>query len=158
MDLTTPPFDDWTIPGSLWDTIRPMLHPGMTTLEAGSGLSTLLFDAAGCWHTALEHSDVHAARSRSVVRVPLVGDPPWYDWSPESPFDFVLIDGPPQNAGGRDGVLRVVSRLLHHDTIVVLDDTHRTAERRLTETIGRTFSYRVKYHQEAARGFAVLSR
>lgn len=155
--MTTGPFDDWTIPRELWDELRPMLRPGMLTLECGSGLSTLLFDAAGCRHTALEHDRAHAAPSDSVVLVPLVGRPPWYDWEPTHPYDLVLVDGPPRDGGGRDGIMRVFGRLIHPTTVVILDDTHRPAERHLAETICRQYPFQPTHHTHNERGFSIFT-
>jgi len=152
------PFDAWTISPELWQTLRPMLRPGMVTLECGSGLSTLLFEAAGCRHTALEHDRRLAAPSESVCLAPLVGDPPWYDWEPPHPYELILVDGPPQHAGGRRGILRPFAKLIGPRTVVVVDDTHRAAERELVETICREHGYRADHRGGAKRAFAVLRR
>ena len=152
-----PLFNDWTIPRQLWQTVRPMLFPGMLTLETGSGLSTLLFEAAGCRHTALEHDETRAAPSDCVVLAPLVGDPPWYDWQPRHAHDLILVDGPPKDSGGRHGILRVFGGLIHPATIIVLDDTQRRADRRLAQAICKKFRFKAEYHTHASRAFAVLT-
>jgi len=150
-------FGNWTIPKELWETIRPMLRPGMVTLETGSGLSTLLLEAAGCRHTALEHDRRFAAASDSVVLAPLLGDPPWYDWEPPGFFDLVLVDGPPRHAGGRAGIERVIDRLVHRETVLVLDDTNRADENHLAARLARRLGLRRTDHRTAgARCFAVL--
>lgn len=154
--MTPPLFDDWTIPQRLWLVVRPMLRPGMVTLETGSGLSTLLLDAAGCRHTALEHDPALAAPSNSVVLAHLVGSPPWYDWEPPHAYDLVLVDGPPQQAGAREGILRVFPRLIHSATIVVIDDTHRPADRRLADALCRQYGLHARHYRDQNRGFAVL--
>ncbi len=133
------PYTNWTISRYCWETIQGLLRPGWMTLECGSGLSTLLFDAVGCRHTALEHDPRHCAGSRSVKLTPLVGDPPWYDWTSSSRFDFIFIDGPPGRIG-RAGIRHRIAELMHDDTIVVLDDTHRAAEYRLCSQLANDFS------------------
>jgi hypothetical protein len=152
------PFDAWTISPELWQTLRPMLRAGMVTLECGSGLSTLLFDAAGCRHTALEHDRRFAAPSESVCLAPLVGDPPWYDWEPPHTYELILVDGPPQHAGGRWGIVRKFARMIGPRTVVVIDDTHRGGESELVEAICREYGFRADHRGGARRAFAVLRR
>jgi len=154
-------FDDWTISRELWETLEKMLRPGMVTLETGSGLSTRLFDNSGCCHTALEHDERFATQSRSLVRVPLVGKPPWYDWQPPAAgagYDLILIDGPPQASGGRMGLLRVVDRLRKPETTFVLDDTHRRAENCLADRLAERFGLQRIDHAAADRRiFSILT-
>ena len=154
--------DEWTIPRELWQMIRPMLRPGMVTLETGSGLSTLLLEAAGCRHTALEHDARFAAPSDCVVVAPLAGDPPWYDWQPsdtDAGYDLILIDGPPGATGGRVGILRIIARLVRPETIVVLDDTHRADEDQLAATLSEQLGLtRVDRAAGPLRRFSILQR
>ncbi len=159
--MTALRFDDWTIPHELWEMIRPLLRPGMVTLETGSGLSTRLFEAAGCRHTALEHDRRFAAPSDSVVLAPLVGHPPWYDWRPPPAhpgWEMILIDGPPKGTGGRGGILRVIDRLVRPDTCLVLDDTSRREEDRLAARLARRFGMqRTDYRTASGRCFSILT-
>jgi len=153
-----PVFNDWTIPRELWEMVRPTLRPGMVTLETGSGLSTLMFDAAECRHTALEHDPRFAAESDSVLLKPLVGDPPWYDWEPARPCELILIDGPPKYAGSRSGVLRVIDRLVTAGTVIVLDDTNRADEDQLAGRLaGRFGLQRIDYRAGSRRRFSILA-
>ncbi len=151
-------FHRWTVPRRLWEVVRPMLRPGMKTLETGSGLSTLLLEAAGCRHTALEHDKRFAAPSACVVVAPLVSRPPWYDWKPPHAYDLVLIDGPPNHLGGRSGILGVIDALVLPQSILVLDDTHRSRERELAKTLCRQLGFRVEDYADGKRMFAVLRR
>ena len=157
--MTDVDFKDWTVPSELWEALRPLLHAGMLTLETGSGLSTELFEAVGCRHTALEHDRRFAPRCESVVIAPLLGEPPWYDWSPPHPYELILIDGPPKDAGGRCGILRVVDRLVHRRTILVLDDTNRPEEDRLASELAHRFGFgRVDGKASDRRRFSILRR
>jgi hypothetical protein len=151
----------WEITDDCWDAIRPYLRSGLKTLETGSGRSTELFEDAGCAHVALEHDPRYAAARASVVLAALTGDPPWYDWTPPHAFDVVLIDGPPWWVG-RSGVKRVLPRLLHADSVVIVDDTHRREERILAEEIaaatGFTIDPRGGRWRDLGRAFSVLRK
>ena len=155
--MTEPVLDNWTIPRELWEIVHPMLRPGMVTLEAGSGLSTRLFDAAQCRHTALEHDPRFAVGSGSIVLAPLVGDPPWYDWEPTGACELILIDGPPRHFGTRAGVLRVIDRLVNARTVIVLDDTNRPEEDQLADGLAGRFAFqRIDYPAGDTRCFSII--
>ena len=106
----------------------------MKTLECGSGLSTFLFFALGSDHTALEDKEQYAPPLSSVQIRPLVGDPEWYDWYPDGPYDFILVDGPHPSIR-RWGILRVIDQLVHDKTILMFDDTERGRDRSLSHEV-----------------------
>ena len=135
--------DRWAMPAPRWRVVREHLRPGLRTLETGCGLTTHLFAAAGCRHTALEHDAAHADRCRErlpahvrLLRRDLTGTPPWYAVAAAElgRFDLILIDGPPGSVG-RAGVLRHLPALLAPGGAVLLDDIHRPAERRLAQRV-----------------------
>lgn len=149
------PYTNWTISRYCWETIRLLLNPAGATLECGSGLSTLLFDAVGCRHTALEHDPNRCAASSSVCLAPLVGDPQWYDWVPTSQFDLIFIDGPPGRIG-RSGIRRHIRTMMHDETIVILDDTNRLAEHRLCRQLAEDLLLDGLGFQGHSRSFSIL--
>jgi hypothetical protein len=158
-------FAQWAVSGHLWAAIARHLRAGMRTWEAGSGLSTKLFLDAGCQHTSLEHDPVWADRicsaapqCRESVRLcSLSGTPAWYDWEPDAPYDLVLIDGPPQQIG-RAGVVRIIERLLHEDTVIFVDDATRPAERTLCEQIAAQLQWSAVYSTAGHHGYARIAR
>jgi len=147
----------WEITDECWAAIEARLRPGMRTLETGSGKSTGLFERAGCHHIALEHDPLRRPHFASVIVAPLTGNPPWFDWEAPHPFDLVFVDGPPGRIG-RSGILRVLPKLMHRDTVIVLDDTHRMAERRLAAEIAARYGMTNESHRCRAVGLVVLSR
>jgi hypothetical protein len=111
-----------------------LVTPDMKTLECGSGLSTYLFFALGSDHTALEDKEQYAPPLPSVQICPLVGDPEWYDWKPDGPYDLILVDGPHPSIR-RWGILRVIDQLVHGSTILIFDDTDRMRDRSLCREV-----------------------
>jgi hypothetical protein len=123
-------------------------------VECGSGLSTLLLAALAA-HTGrhvltLEHDPQWAERVRravprrvrSAVEIELAplrayGDFDWYTikgLTPAAPIGLVVCDGPPGSTrGGRYGLGPVLGPMLAEDCVVLIDDTHRLADRSAVE-------------------------
>ncbi|CAK9099169.1 Tape measure protein (TMP), partial [Durusdinium trenchii] len=162
------------IPRPLFHELRKRIRPGMYTLEFGSGLSTLLFEAVGTDHIAIEHDSSWAERLRPLLkreRTRLVVSPidgeavePWYQWRPaaEGPdagrqVDLVLIDGPPGRIG-RAGCRHLLADLLAPAATVLIDDTHREAEQKLSEDLQGMYGFRSRRVQCGQRAFDILVR
>ena len=152
--IDRPPFHDFSISRYCWEILRSLIRPGMKTLEFGSGLSTLLFDAAGCNHTAIEHDQQYAAPSRSVIVAPITGSIPWYSWKPMEQYDLVFIDGPPEKIG-RKGVLPMIGEISHANTLIVVDDTHRDHEREVATQICKLLDLQCHDFKGHRRSFSV---
>jgi hypothetical protein len=125
-----------------------------SVVECGSGLSTLLLAAlaahSGRHVLSLEHDPQWAERVRRAVprRVqPAVGialaplrsysEFDWYTingFAPAAPIGFVVCDGPPGSTrGGRYGLGPVLGPMLAAGCVVLIDDTHRAADRSAVE-------------------------
>jgi hypothetical protein len=151
---------------SLCSYLGKLLRPEMHTLELGSGLSTWLFYAAGCDHTALEHEPQYAPPLPCVRITPLVGKPQWYDWKPNGkPYDVILIDGPPagrrRHRWDRHGILRFIDKMAHPKTVIILDDTHRKPDNVLADKIAKQLEmsredFPGSVPQDFKKGFTVL--
>lgn len=123
-------------------------------LECGSGVSTLLMASMSRSSRTeiivLENSEIwHRFMSQvvnalgydhvKVVFAPLVEyeDFSWYKVSSDSvcgSIDLVICDGPPgKTRGGRYGLLPVMRKHLAENCTVLLDDTHRQAEREIID-------------------------
>lgn len=156
----------WALPGHLWAAMRTRLRPSLRTLETGSGLSTKLLIDAGCKHVSLEHSPKWAEKllrafpkcKQALTIRDLVGEPPWYDWNPPGePFDLLLIDGP-QGQIGRHGILKVIDRLVHRDSVIFMDDAGRRDEEKLCKDIGGILGWNVVTSTAGHCGYARISR
>ena len=136
-------FNDWTIPKELFDWIRDNLPDGKTILELGSGHGT---DELRKHYTvySIEH-DLAWIKEGNYIYAPIIRYPGGYDWYDVSKltrlpeYDLLLIDGPTGSIG-RVGV--VIHRFMFDlDVPIVIDDTHREAERRiamdLSQLLGR---------------------
>lgn len=138
-------------------------------LECGSGASTIVAGAYakhGVW--SLEHLPEWCDRMQAivcddprvdahVVHAPLrsMGTYEWYDVPKGLPatFSLVICDGPPHTTrGGRYGLLPQMEARLAPGATVLLDDTHRVAEKETAERWSDEFDMRI----ESMDSFAVL--
>jgi predicted O-methyltransferase YrrM len=140
------------------DALVRELRPGHV-IEFGAGLSTKVLARAcvqmnsPCAITSIDHDpEFGVSDTRSIVEssknltlasqiAPLVARDyggkllPTYFWDPakfaaKSPADLVVIDGPPVDLGGREGVLYQVLEFCRPGTLILLDDASRGSERR----------------------------
>ncbi|MET0063538.1 MAG: hypothetical protein ABW176_14705 [Candidatus Thiodiazotropha endolucinida] len=123
-------------------------------LECGSGATTLLIGAltgkAECQFIVLEHNKTWYDYLRKILdhlefshvtllHAPLV-DYEGYRWYriPHNlvtdQISLVICDGPPSsNPGGRYGLLPTMLEHLSEDCVILMDDTHRRAERNIID-------------------------
>lgn len=142
---------------SLCHYLAQTIKPGMRTLELGSGMTTWLFYTVGCDHTALENAPEYAPPLPCVQICPLVGG--WYKWKPAKPYDMIFVDGPRKR---RSGILRVIDRLVHDRTIIVMDDTNRRRDSALADQLAKRLAmtrldYPAKWKRDFRKQFSVLS-
>ena len=148
-------------------------------LEVGSGVSTALLAAyaarSGAYVVSLEHDPRFARRTTDLLRrhrldghAEVVCAPleplacrdgvqyPWYRTPLTGPFDFLLIDGPPQSHG-RQAVLFAVQDALATDWEAWLDDGNRDLERACVELWQQWMSVTARLEQVGSRGLWVLN-
>jgi hypothetical protein len=145
---------DWVAsPELLSRTARLAAREFGATLEAGSGLSTLVLGAVaettGASIHSLEHDEdwfrvmtelTLGSQRVHLHRVPIVQyeEYDWYEVPAKLPdrFGLVLCDGPPSGTrGGRVGLVELRNRI--SGATVLLDDTHRPGEQRVLEAWGQ---------------------
>ncbi|MFL1441808.1 glycosyltransferase [Nocardiopsis protaetiae] len=131
-------------------------------VEAGSGASTVLLAeyarATGARVVSLEHQERYRDATAQLLAdrgltghvdlrlVPLISTPagPWYDTELPDGIDLVLVDGPPEGAGGRAAALGAVLPHLADDAELLLDDASRPGERAALARWEREFGARVE--------------
>lgn len=160
--IKPPPAEDgWTMaPDALrfLSSLVKHLQP-RHVLEFGSGLSTRALSRA-CPRAAIssvDHDPEFAARKTAQI-APLVARDcggkilPVYHLDAERfasrrPADLVVIDGPPVNLGGREGILYQAMDFMRPGTIVLLDDAGRAEEKavlkRWQESLGNVIAVRL---------------
>jgi Methyltransferase domain len=124
---------DWRIDNTTCLELNNRLKAGLTTLETGAGLSTVIFAANGCRHTCVTPMKAEADRIRSYCRAKNI-DTSKVEFIinkssdiihqlPRSEFDFVLIDG----CHGFPSIfvdLYYAAKLLKVGGTLVIDDMH----------------------------------
>jgi hypothetical protein len=134
------------------------------TLEFGCGLSTLGFDRQGTDHTAIEHDEKWIERVKAQLKpdtkVKIIHAPikdGWYDWEPAygDLYDVILIDGPPGNIG-REGCLEVVPKIMGPHALLLIDDTHREVEQKISTELAAALGLQVIHRLHGERAFDML--
>lgn len=159
---------DWAIAPKLADTLAEILSEKsyrvghLKTFETGSGRSTEIFRTVGfnTRHVALEHLEKYAALN-GVPHTPLDPATGWYratDEQLDGPFDVILIDGPPKDAGNRRGILPYLERLVGPETVILIDDVQRSEDRFLADSIRRRLQWSIETDGGMGRRWAVLRR
>lgn len=158
-----PKVDGGTASRELIDALRPLLRRGQRTLELGSGLTTLLFNAIGTRHLAVEQSKAWVetmsdlAPRCEVLHAPLNGDG-WYSWRPnaDEAFDVVVVDGP--SKVGRSLLLEHARDAIAGAAYIIVDDTNRPEEAQLAASLERELDMRRRRVRPGARHFDLLTR
>ncbi|MCU7846247.1 MAG: class I SAM-dependent methyltransferase [Candidatus Thiodiazotropha sp. (ex Monitilora ramsayi)] len=130
------------------------IHAKGTILECGSGATTLLIAAltlrSGTSFVVFEHNLTWYRYMRdlldylgfihvTLVYAPLIdyADYRWYripKTLTDDDISLVVCDGPPgSNPGGRYGLLPTMQHRLTKDCVILLDDTHRSAEQKIID-------------------------
>ena len=138
----------------------------LRSLEFGCGLSTLAFDRQKIDHTAIEDNPVWIDRVNPLLKgesVKLLHRPlkdGWYDWEPQygDLYDLILIDGPfAQNRPeARLPAMERVARCLAARGTIIIDDTHREAEQRMSRELAQRLDLTVRHVESGGRAYDVL--
>lgn len=135
---------EFAIPPDLIWAIRDRVPDGSTLVEFGSGEGSA---ALANYFTVHSIEDCMQWLNRftgpNYHFAPLIRD--WYSrdavfdiFDEIGAFDVLLIDGPSSARGDRRGVLPVLGSLLRQrPKLIVVDDTHREAERQIADEVTR---------------------
>jgi len=135
----------WMLPHAAFEWIKQNIPSGSRILEFGAGKGTL--ERAQHYDvTAVEHNEAYTSRDLNYLLTPIIwneissqnNEQGWYDVKAllhlkKEEFALIIIDGPPGEVG-RSGIL-AHPWLLNLAPLVMVDDTHRDAERQLAQSI-----------------------
>jgi hypothetical protein len=165
----------WSISESLFNKIRYLCPTGGTILELGSGEGTAelikyykmysIEDNAkyiGHYHNNYIHAELKEhkpIKNYTIEKYGESGKNIWYDANvlrvelPKIDYDLLLIDGPKST---RSGIVKYFD-LFKHDVPIVLDDLHRTLERKILQDLSKIVKrpYTV-YDAWAEKSFGVI--
>lgn len=146
----------------LFNAIRSLVTNQSKTLEFGSGLSTLLFDRIGSEHTALE-SDIKFYEKLSTkinhdsLILSSLNASGFYEFDEyDGPYDLILVDGPLSTKGHRHMTLSILPHIIRRETVILVDDTHRPADRELAVRISDSLGKQHTIVQDGIKSFAVI--
>jgi len=146
--------------------ILSFLPRNSVILELGSGEAT---DVLSKYYTlfSVEHSKEWLNKYNSTYfYVPLTNNF-WYEDSKlrkilkAIKFDMFLIDGPPahtrERAGCRNNILKYIDYYKDTD-LIIIDDTHRPAERKLAEELAYKLNRKIKCIEERSKTSIILQK
>lgn len=148
-------------------TLKPKV-----VLECGSGLSTYVLaryaqKTPGVTVISLEHNEKYFNKTSELLgslkngimllHYPLSGTPPVYDvdLSVYPKIDFVLLDGPPANTGGRKRIYEWLQPYLNDKHEVWLDDGNRREELEAAIEWGEAYSLSL-FQTKLKKGVIIL--
>ena len=137
--------DAWQLGIAATDWVLANIPAGSKILEFGAGRGT--HERARHYEiTAIEHNEAYESHDYRCLLAPIVlneissqnNEQGWYDPEvllalEEEEFALIIVDGPPGEVG-RSGIL-ALPWILNLAPLVMVDDTHREAERQLAHSI-----------------------
>lgn len=127
-------FGGWAIDQKVFDWILENIEPGSTILELGSGRGTV--ELVKRYEVfSVEHNKSWLGYTNSNYIYSEIRNG-WYDLKKEDlpeNYSLLIIDGPPGHIG-RGGFLKNL-HLFNLDTTILVDDTHRRAEREIANEL-----------------------
>lgn len=138
---------DWQLSDAACSRIKGLgVRADWNVLEYGPGHSTFVIQEAlkPLTHICIDEPGPHGLEFlKQAVRLPISYEVRPIDeyFSPFGRlFDLILIDGPAA-IGSRSAAYDAVMSMSHSKTVIIIDDTHRGAERELAERLRNSGSW-----------------